>query len=330
MPVPSTAGTTGGAATTAAQVTGAPPAGWPAELVTGPGIGPALYLGPGPGAPAIGYVSPGVIFRLEGAPQNDRIPVVIDGPMQVHAWLATARMAGLIQQRGRVGNVPGYVGPNDVVRVLDSAGKGLMKIELRPPLSQGVSLSAMQGVYPANRIAARPVDPSTVKGPTPGTTMLLPAGQEVPVYDRPGGKVVATLPALQPPVSVVQLIQEGAYEGVRVGTGPYLVGFVNVPLTPAPSGGKPAGPRFNPLAHPTSNEPLPIRLNAEPNKPLWRVAAGTQISFDGRLIAVLDKPALAREMARHEPAGEVDVFVAVNDDVAVRGIVPAGALQAYK
>jgi hypothetical protein len=57
------------------------------------------------------------------------------------------------------------------------------------------------------------------------------------------------------------------------------------------------------------------------------VPAGTRIRFDGQTVAILDQDGFAREMARHEETQEVDVFVAIDEDVAVRGLVPADAIQ---
>ncbi|MFW6049716.1 MAG: hypothetical protein ACODAU_01000 [Myxococcota bacterium] len=320
---PAPAGTSG----TATDATAAPvPSGWPDRLVTAPGTGPALFLGPAQDAPAVGYVSPGVVFRLEGAPQDGRAPVVIEGPLEVHAWLATERTAGRVKERGRVGQAPGYVGPNDVVRVVEAAGSGLLRLELRVPLRDGESLPAMAAVYPAARIGAERVDPDAAQGPSPGTPVTLPAGESVPVYDQPDGRVVATLPALDPPLTVVKLVERDGWSGVRAGTGPYLVGFVQASLTPA---SEPPERRRDPLAHPSSSDEVPIRLQAEPDRPLHRVAAGTRITFNGEVIGVVKKPALAREMARHDATGEVDVFVAADDGVAVRGMVPASALSGH-
>jgi hypothetical protein len=58
---------------------------------------------------------------------------------------------------------------------------------------------------------------------------------------------------------------------------------------------------------------------------LHRVAAGTRIRFHGRTIARVRQEGWARELGRQ--AGDlVDVFVAVTDDVALRGLVPASSL----
>jgi hypothetical protein len=300
------------------------PPGWPSELVASPGTGPSLYRGPDPDAPPLGYVSAGVRLQLAGPPQGERIPVVVPGPLEARAWLPTSRLAGRILERGRVVGSPGYVGPGDVVRILGTADEGLMRIELRPPLRSDVSLPAMEAVYPVARIGARQPAPGDAPGPNPGTPMALPPGQQVPVYDRAEGQVVSTLPATEPPLRVVVLVDHGAWKGVRVGTGPYLVGFLQAELTPVDA---PEAPPGDPLAHPTADGPVPIRLMAEPNRPLWRVRAGTRITFNQETIAIAHQDALAREMVRHEGSGEVDVFVAVDDTVAVRGMVDADALQ---
>ncbi|MFW5875136.1 MAG: hypothetical protein ACOCXM_00235 [Myxococcota bacterium] len=304
-----------------------PPSDWPDRLVAGPGTGPALFVTGDDDAPAVGYVSPGVAFEVTGAPEGTRVPVRIDGPLEVRAWLTTERLAGRVQERGRVGQAPGYVGPNDVVRILGDGGDGLLRIELRPPLREDHELPPMEAVYPAERIGAQRVDLGKVKGPSPGTPVTLPSGETVQVYDRPDGDVVATLPNLDPPLTLVRLVEKGAWSGVRVGTGPYLVGFVNVPLT---SASEPPRREEDPLAHPTSASDVPLRLQTEPDQPLRRVAVDTPVRFNGRTVAVVRKPALAREMVRHETTGQVDVFVAADDGVAVRGMVPDDALEDYR
>lgn len=304
-----------------------PPSDWPDRLVAGPGTGPALFVTGDAQAPAVGYVSPGVAFTVTGAPEGQRVPVRIDGPLEVRAWLAMERLAGRVHERGRVGKAPGYVGPNDVVRIVGDGGEGLLRIELRPPLREGHELPPMEAIYPADRIGAQRVDPSRAKGPSPGTAVTLPSGEPVPVYDRPGGDVVATLPDLDPPLTLVKVVERGEWSGVRVGTGPYLVGFVNVPLT---SASEPPRREEDPLAHPTTASSVPLRLQTEPDQPLRRVKVDTPIRFNGRTVAVVRQPALAREMVRHEAAGQVDVFVAADDDVAVRGMVPANALEDYQ
>jgi hypothetical protein len=74
---------------------------------------------------------------------------------------------------------------------------------------------------------------------------------------------------------------------------------------------------------------VPERLAAEDTRPLWRVPSGTRLRFDDDVIAVFEAEGYAREMNRYD-TGEVDVFVAVDDTVAIRGMVRADDLVAIE
>lgn len=303
-------------------------ANWPAELLTGEGSGrPALYLGAEPNAPAIGYVSPDVRVRITGAPSGDRVPVHIEGPLKVRGWLALTRLSARVQKRGRVEGTPTYLGPNDVVGVRGSGAGRNLRVEVRPWLGRAdtaATLGSFVGEFPGESLGPDEVDLATAEQPTPGQNRLLPAGQEVPLYDRPGGSVIANIPALDPPLSVVVLRERNEWKGVRVGVGPYLIGYVNVELGPEQAS-------LIAVAEPTDalpSGPIPERLQADSERPLWRVPARTRVRFDRKIIAVTRDPGFAREIRRF-PSGEVDVFVAVDDQVAVRGMIRVGDLEEY-
>ena len=303
------------------------PEGWPGELLTSDGSGPALYLGPEADDAAIGYVSPGVTVRIAGAPQGDRIPVWIDGPLKVRGWLVFPRLAGRVTSRGRVAGTPTYVGPNDIVGIRGpGSSPGSLRVEVSPWLGRdnAPALGPFIGELSAEQLGADEIDPASAEGPSTGEPHMLPAGQEIPVYDRPSGEVIATLPALDPPLTVVVLRDSGGWKGIRAGVGPYLVGFVNAQLTPAPQA--PARPD---ASGPAASGEVPHRLAAESERRLWRVPTGARIRFDGTTIAQLRQAGFAREMNRYA-SGEVDVFVAINDDVAIRGMMDARRLEAYE
>ncbi|MEQ8887771.1 MAG: hypothetical protein RID93_09045, partial [Sandaracinaceae bacterium] len=77
----------GGATPQAEEVeAGPPPEDWPRILVVGPGVGPALYLGHAENAPAVGYLNPGVRVRLESAPLNGRVEVLVAGALATKGW----------------------------------------------------------------------------------------------------------------------------------------------------------------------------------------------------------------------------------------------------
>lgn len=289
---------------------------WPSHLVTSAGTGPALYLSEGADSPAIGYISEGVGVRIGRPPEGDRIYVMVDGPIKIRGWLPIARLAARVQQRGRVRGTPTSVAANDLVGVRGTAGEGLMRVEVRPWLGQAnaPSLGPFIGEYPTDRLGADEVVGADAAAGERGEARSLPPGQEVPVYAAPGEDVVATLPAVDPPL-VVELVQSrGEWSAVRVGTGPTVVGYVNVPLGPADAlPVRPAPETAVPGA-------VPSRLAAEETRPLWRVPAGTRLRFDDKVIAVFEAEGYAREMNRYD-TGEIDVFVAVDEDVAIRGMV---------
>ena len=315
-PVETTDTETESETTTGGSTSTADPARWPREFVAGPGTGPALFLHQGSDAPALGYVSEGVPFSIAGLPENGRVPVRIRAGLKVRAWLSTTRLAQRVQRRGKIRDTAGYVGPGDLVRILGpDIDEERMRVEVMPRFGAEALGAAVTGTFPTVGLA--PTAPAEPEALSTGETRGLPEGREVPLYDRPRGEVIARLPALTPPIRVEVLRERGEWKGVRVGEGPYLVGYVDADLGDAPPAVEDPGP----------NEGMPRRLQAEEDKPLWRLAVGTRVRFDGRTVAILDAEGWGREMNRYENTGEVDLFVAVDDDVAVRGMVRISDLQ---
>ncbi len=314
-------GSAGGS--TATAETPADASRWPREFVAGPGTGPALFLHQGSDAPALGYVSPGVPFKIAGLPENGRIPVRIAAGLKVRAWMTTRRMALRAQRRGKIRGTAAYVGPGDYVRFLAPADDpDWARVEVMPRLAEGVYAPAVSGEYPFIGLGHE-APPADAEPLSPGETRFTPAGREVPLYGRPGQEVVATLPALGSGVRVAVLRERGEWKGIRAGIGPYLVGYTNAALTEQTADTEAPTPE-TPSAAPGE---VPVRLRAEADKPLWRLAEGTRVRFDGRTVAILARDGWGREMNRYENSGEVDLFVAVDDTVAVRGMVRISDLQ---
>ena len=296
----------------------ADPERWPRDFVAGPGTGPALYLNDDPRSPAIGYITEGVHFRIGGLPQNERIPVRIRGALKVRAWMSVSRLALRVQQRGKIGGTEVYVGPGDYVRfVSPDAEEGLARVEAMPRFSYDAMGAAATGVYPFDRLSPE-APPADAEAPASGTTMRTPANTEVAIYSSPD-EVITTLPALDPGVRLEVLRDRGEWKGVRAGVGPYIVGYVNVDLVEP-------GELEEPPTPPTS-EDVPLRLQNQQQNPLWRLPAGTRVRFDDETIGILDEDGYGREMNRYESTGEVDMFVAANDEVALRGMVRIDDLQ---
>lgn len=289
---------------------------WPSTLLTNERGGPALYLGSEVGAPAVGYISEGVPVELLSGPEGGRVRVRIRGPLKVQAWLAQERLATLVQKKGRPRGTPSYVVSGNLVDFLGTDGSGLARIGVRPALGQ--FSENFIGDYPLDRLDV--TLPSAADDVEAGTPFTLPPGQPVKIYDRPDGDVVATLPAQNPPLVIQVVRDDGAWKAVRAGAGPYLVGFVNAPLTAG--GVLPTPSRFDPN-HATTG--TPERLTHDGDKPLLKVAAGTRVSYSGQTIAELTTDGWAREMTRYE-SGEIDAFVAIDNGVAIRGMIPAASV----
>jgi hypothetical protein len=343
----SACGGAGGASTTA---TGAPE-GWPELLLVGEGHGPSLYNGPDATAAAIGYIAEGAQVRIVGPVQGDRIPVRIDGPFKVRAWLPLARLAGRVQRRGKLRGAPISLGVNDLVGVRGAAEGARMIVEARPRFGRTPepAVGPFEGTFPA-----RGVGPAEVAIPTPASAPAadatatpttppapaaaappaatsperarLPSGRAVELYNRPRGQVVATIPPLERGLAVEVARRRGEWTAIRAGIGPFLVGWVRGPLeTPDASDlVDDVGPARAPTAAPHRGPPRMLENDAA--MPLWRVRSRTRVRFDGVTIGRLADRGWAREM-RRTPDGEVDVFVAVDDEVAVRGMVRARDLE---
>ncbi|GAB5546682.1 MAG: hypothetical protein SangKO_064420 [Sandaracinaceae bacterium] len=310
----------GGATPQAEEVeAGPPPEDWPRILVVGPGVGPALYLGHAENAPAVGYLNPGVRVRLESAPLNGRVEVLVAGALATKGWVPLSRVAAYAQHRGRVEGTRAYLAPGDLVGILGPAeDEGQMRVEVRPWMGGASFVGPFVGTFPMEHLADHPPE-DDAEGVTPGDCYRLPAGQTVPMYERPGGEPVANLPPSDPGMTVTVLRARGDWYGVRAGFGPYLTGYVQGNLTAC--GGDAPAPE--PMV-PASDGDRPYWMGQE-SGPLHRVAAGTRVRFHGRTIARLRSQGWARELGRQD-GGMVDVFVAVDEDVALRGLVPEDSL----
>ncbi len=308
----------------ASEAPAEPAANYPTELLSGPGAGqPGLYLGPEPDAAAIGYVSEGVVLEVAGAPQGGRIPVRIRGGMRVRGWFPLERLSARVLRRGRIQGTSFYVGPNDVVRVLGPGDAGTMRVEGRVPLREGGPEGpTFTGTFPVEGLGGDEVA-VTPDIDVPGTFQEPPPGTPLAIYDQPGGTLVFTVPPMSPPALVRLAAERDGWHAVLVGAGPYIAGYAQGALTPS-TGASVAANAGQAATAATGG--LPRRLQEEAALTLHRLPAGTRVRFNGVTIAALDRDGFAREMVRHEATHEVDVFVAVDDQVAVRGMVTVDAL----
>jgi hypothetical protein len=299
----------------AAARTGAPE-GWPSVLIVSAGSGPALFLGPENDSPAIGYVSGGVRVRLDGPPRNGRVPVTVSGGLSARGWMPLTRVGAYTTRRGRIEGTPTYVGVGDLVSFVDRGGDGSFQVQIAPWLGRAENdrLGPWQGTLPADWLSdSRPEGADT--GLNPGENRALPAGQEVQVFDRPGGRVIATLPATTPPLTVVVLRSRDGWNGIRAGVGPYLVGYIEGELQPADA---PPRATWTPPARAAGE--MPARIAEEEEGDLFRIRSGARIRFLDRVVARVRGEGWARRIGTVEP-NQVDVYVAVDEGSAIRGLV---------
>lgn len=291
------------------------PEGWPRVVVVTAGSGPALFLGPEDDSPPIGYLSPGTRVRVDGPVRNGRVPVTVAGGLSARGWIPLGRVGAYTTQRGRIEGTPTYVGLGDLVSILEQTESGF-RVQIGPWLGRAENdrLGPWTAELPASWLGSeRPEGGDSELNP--GQNRRLPAGQEVPVYDRPRGRVIATLPPADPPHTVVVLRERDGWGGVRAGVGPFLVGYVETSgLTEAEA---PPSATYEP---PTAAEDgVPARIASEDGR-LHRVARGARVRFLDRTIARLRNEGWARELGRIDDE-RIDVYVAVDDATALRGIV---------
>ncbi len=301
---------------------GGPPPNWPDEVIasTRDAVGrPALFLGPGPDAARIGFVSPRVRVKIAGAPVGERIPVRIDGPVRIRAWFSLGRVALRVQRRGRVRDTPTYVGPNDEVTFLGVVGARAM-VRVAPMEGQVPLTSAVfDGSYPMVGLGADRA-PDSAEAPARTSTVVLVAGTTI--LDAPGGRPVSVLPAGE---HLAEIVTPGDPPLVRVGSGPYLIGYpdrATAELQDLLTRDNVGEAAFAPGS-------IPDRIRAEAQKPLLRLRPGARITFEGQTFAIFREGGYARDFGRNAQ-GLVDVYAAANNDVTVRGFASIDDLEAIE
>jgi hypothetical protein len=307
--------------------------GVPKQLLSGETHAPALFMGSDPSAPVVGFISKDVTVDVAGPSVAGRVPVRVRGALLVRGYVPEMLLALRAQRHGKVRGTPVYLGPNDPVMVLgEDREQGRLKVRVLPRVD-GVNLPAFEGSYPSIGIAAQPVE--NAEAPPLGTPHMLPAGTPLALYAQPEGAFITELPARDDQLLVEVLSKEGVWSAVRVGDGPYLVGYTNAYLAPssaqevakyvAARKAKQALVAQAQQAKDAASE-VPARLVSESGE-LRRVAAGAAVSFGDKVFAKLQKPGFARVLATY-PSGEADALIAVDNDVAVRGLVRGSDLSA--
>lgn len=287
----------------------------PRQVLSGSTDAPALYLGTSATAPVVGFLGHDVLLDVLGPPITGRVPVRVRGALSVQAYVPASLLQLRTQRRGRLRGTPVYLGPGDPVLVV-GAGEKADRLRVRAAPRMGdLILPAFEGTYPAVGLAPRP-PAEDVAAPPEGEGYEVPVNTALELRDKPNGKLTVVIPAQSEPVPARVLGERDGWFAVRVGDGPYLVGYTDAQLQRAAS--QAAAPSAGPAQAEVAPE-LPRRLAREIGE-LKRVSPGATITFGGRVIAKLGKQGYARVLAVY-PSGEADALVAVDDDVAVRGLL---------
>ncbi|MGE0791796.1 MAG: hypothetical protein AB7S26_39335 [Sandaracinaceae bacterium] len=291
-----------------------PPDDWPRLFVLAPGGAEMVYVGPSSAHPAFGYANPGVAVRLDSAPREDRARVLVGGDLPTHGWVDVARLGLRATRSMQIEGTPASVAAGDVLSVVERQGDAF-RVAARPRLENGTVLGPFLGSVPLDALTFEEVTTDR-SAQDASTCRAVAANTAFEIHASPGGPVVASVPAAETPTRVHLIgAPEGGWARIEIGEGPYLTGAVQASLQPC-----------TPLEAARSEDGLPAWIRRE-SGPVFRVAAGTRVHFEGATVARLRRAGWARALG---PTGApmVDVFVAADDDVALRGLVSRNALTA--
>jgi hypothetical protein len=301
-----------------ATVTTAPAASpFPLRVIASRGDGPALYTSASASAPAVGYLSPNAAIELVEAPANGRALVRIRGGMRVRAYLDASRIAAHIQRRGRLRGTPAYLGGGDIVKIVGFEPDG--RVRITATVRVGARELEYTGTYPVAGLGDT-IPAAGAETTPPGENFILRATRPLRVFDRAGGLVIETIPAGT--IYGRQMSVDTGGFTVLLGVGPYIAGFI----TEQPNTNDLDLMTFGLVGANPPSHGVPERLRNDVHMELAHLAAGTRVSFEGQTLAILDAPGYARVVERHPETGEIDVFVAVDNALAVRGMIPLSSL----
>lgn len=281
---------------------------------------PAFYLGPEADAPAVGFGNPDAKLIVRGPSQGGRTPIRVHGRLSVEAYVPDELFELRAQRRLAITGTPVLAVANNRVRLRGAAGKqGLIPVAARVQVGD-VVLGPFEGTVPIEALAAN--SPQEADEPlSRGIAYRLPPETALPLYHAPQGELI-TLVAPQAKAQTIQVLAvQGAWFMVRLGSGPYLEGYTNASLnllgTPLEAAAQPS-----PQTAPRSE--IPRRI-AQAAGPLKRVPANTRVTFRGKPLATFRSEGWARVLGDPKD-GKLEVLTAADDNVTVRGLVPADSL----
>jgi hypothetical protein len=304
---------------------------WQGALLVADVTGPTMFRHSRPESRGFAWLAPGTPLVPRGAVERGRVRGYIDGPLTVRGWIPVNHLEAIVLSRGRVRGTPLYVVPGDHVRLVEVEG-GTAIIEAsahfgHPELAHS---PPFRGSFSIAHLGADLVGSGA--GASRGSSLLLRRAGAL--YAQPNGEVVWEFPALESPLSATVLREDGDWLGVRIGVGPYLVGYVSRSAVGATAHKKEAygsevidpwadrgddGPSVeDPWGDPETSG-LPPMLARAAVRPVWRVRAGTRVRIEGVSMAIFREPGYAVELGRN--GADVMVLAGIDGDITVQGAV---------
>jgi hypothetical protein len=272
-------------------------------------------------------------------------------------WLSNESVGAYLNTTARVRGTPVSVRRADLACVpQEDVGEGRALVLVRtnvgpdvtfdsnPALAESsAGVQVWRGTYPRSGLLG--LEPSW-SDPYAGTPLLqlagTPDGVVAEVFGAPNG---ARLLRVASPAGVPAMLvrQEGPWYAVRLGSGPYVVGFTRTAPT-APTGRNAAraqarallgqvqsspNARFhNGVSGASNTPPIPEVLRAEGvAQALRRLRAGASLQLDNGEVMAINQPLTVRATSPNDTPGRVRVLAAMTDAVALYGMVDPADLH---
>lgn len=310
---------------------------WQGALLVADAAGPALFRHSRPDSRGFAWLAAGTPLIPRGAVERGRVRAYIDGPLTVRGWIPINRLEAIVLSRGRVRGTPLYVVPGDRVRLVEVEGsRAIIQASAHLGHPELAHSPPFRGSFAIAHLGADLVGSGA--GASRGTSLLLRRAGAL--YAEPNGEVVWQFPALAAPLAVTVLREDGDWLGVRIGVGPYLVGYVSrSAIESAHKKESYSNEVIDPWANDDSYAPsvddpwndeerggLPPMLARAAIRPVWRVRAGARVRVDGETMAIFREPGYAVELGR--AGGDVIVLAGIDADITVQGALRERDLEA--
>jgi hypothetical protein len=273
-------------------------------------------------------------ISVVGPAEHGHWPIHVTGPMPFTGYLPLNDLVARVQRRFAILGTPAFLGANDIVAVIELRGPdALVKVEpeldgvvtddgqhlwtvLRGAPPSPARAPVFQGLVPVTHLGARFVADRAELAPGTACRVRVSA----PLLDVTRGVPIAET---WPSGTCRILALRGAFTEILLGEGPYVHGLVETRHVEAISND------LSPRPDHAIEDPRDALSHypRDTDRPeLVHVAAGTNVSVNGRVVTRLRDAGYARVIERG--AREARVEVTVTGRVVLHGTVPLRALGA--